>query len=226
METATIISRYSSIRAERFFEDYVYQLLLIRSIGLEINFKYIPISHELNIELAFNRMSLREDQLATQRIEELHKTSENLIIGIDRGITDKMDERIRYTLRNKQNAKIIAFTVMPDSHPIKKIINAVNEDDFDTELERYESIRNILDMFKKKNQIIYRTSGDLTTYRQTIPSKIIDIEQNAMNTLTTALKNKVERDMVNSREFIERSPFVILENAKKDAEKNTSRFLS
>lgn len=226
MESATIISRYSGIRSERFYEDYVYQLLLMRSIGFEINFKYIPISFELNIEQAFNRMSLQEDKIATQRIEQLHKTSENLIIGIDRGITDKMDERIRYTLRHKPNAKIVAFSVMPDNHAIKKIVNQINMDEYDSEEERYESIKTILEMFRKKNVIIYRETGDLTAYRQTIPNKIIDIEQTAMNTLTTALKMKVERDMVNSREFMEKNPFKILEKAKKEAEHNASRFLT
>lgn len=183
---------------------------------------YIPNSVDVTYEMAFNRLDEKQDVLATKAVFESKIQSNTLLVCIDRGITDDMNKVVSTALENNKNVKIVAYTLLPKGTVVRKIIDAINEDEM-SEKERYNTIINICRKLITKNRMIYTSSGDLTNYRVNFKRETIDTEKSALISLSALLENKIKRDFVNSRDQMAENPFEILNTIRQKAQNDIKK---
>lgn len=215
MFNATLISRYRGIQDRRFMEDFCYQLIVMKKVLQDKTVRFIPISFDINYEMAFNRLDETEDKLAKQANFHSKVTSDYLFLAIDRGITNEMEMIVRKAASHNPNMKLILYTIQPFGTLARKVVNSINEEQDITEVERLDIAKAIAAKFETKNRLIYDNAGDLTNYRVDFSKEIIDAEQSALVTFGAALEKKIQRDMVNAKDRMASNPFELLNDIRK-----------
>ncbi len=216
MKIATILSSFEGIASERFFDEYIYQIMVVRDIIKNKRMDIFPVSVDVTYEQAFNSYDREEHKMIQQKLKEIHSSSQCILVCLDRGFTTEMEEIVNNAILNN-NAEILFYSIYPEKERIGTILKTVNGDSM-SPTEKVNLIKTFCKTLKKNNALIYRQTGDLTNYRKYFYKSIAYAENEALITFAAGLEKKLDRDMIGGKKTIEESPFEILKNVRNQVE--------
>lgn len=216
MKVATILSNFEGITSKRFFDEYIYQIMVVRDIIKYNRLDIFPVSIDTVYEQAFNSYDKGEKLNFHKKAKDIHRSSSCILVCIDRGLTDEMQSIIEHAIQ-QNNCEVIFYTIYPDDEAIGKIIKTINNDTISS-LKKLEIVKTFCRKLEKNNALIYKQIGDATNYRANFFKSIAFTENEALLTFAAALEQKLERDAIGGKKTIQENPFEVLKNVRQQVE--------
>lgn len=217
MKIATILSNFDGITSKRFFDEYIYQIMVVRDIIKNKRTNVYPVSIDTTYEQAFNGYNQNENLTVQNSIKKVHMSSQCILVCIDRGFTEEMQSIVDLAIKNN-NAEVLFYTIFPETHKIGSIVNVINNDNSIDSIQKVEIVKNFVKTLEKNNRLIFRQTGDLTNYRQKFYDEIAYTENEALLTMAASLEKKLERDTIGGKKILHNNPFEVLKNLRSKVE--------